>query len=401
MRFIFYSPVAFEQWDWRNSVEKGIGGSETSHVEMSWRLAKRGHEVITYAPIPEDCPGEWRNTIWKKCEEADWSLKGIWILYRCPEAIDKFEIARENQVLWFMMQDWDYPTWNEERKAKLDLVITLCQAHGRDVIAKHPDLKDKLWLSSNGIKLDLIKEIEAEYLKTGFPKRNPHKIIYASSPDRGLKHVVKSFTRAREFVPELELHAFYGFDNLDKMEHKGLQKIAQETKKLLTSPGVVWHGRISQKELYQQWMSAGLWVYQTNFSETSCITCMEAQAMGAIPIFNPIYALRENVLTGVPVEGDAYGDPLCQARFAAEIVRLASFPDLQEQLRIPMMREARERFNWENFVTQWENKAAGISYPLKFPVQLEGKQQEIENELKEDESLYKDSSFLEGSEISI
>jgi glycosyltransferase involved in cell wall biosynthesis len=399
MKFIFYSNVAFEEWDWRNSVEKGIGGSETSHVEMSWRLAARGHEVITYAPIPSDCPGKWRDTIWKRCEEVDWSQKGIWILYRCPEAIDNFPVERDEQTLWFMMQDWDYLSWNEERKAKLDLVITLCQAHGRDVIGKHPDLKDKLWLSSNGVKVDLIKKIEGEYLKNGgFPKRNPHKIIYASSPDRGLKHVVKSFSRAREYIPTLELHAFYGFDNLDKIDAPWAKKTAKETRKLLESPGVVWHGRATQEDLYKEWLSAGLWVYQTNFSETSCITCMEAQALGAIPIYNPIYALRENVRSGIPVEGDAYGDPLTQARFSAEIVRLATYPDLQEEIRIPMMREARKRFDWENFVTQWENKAAGKYYPLDFPVQLPGVQQEIEDELKEDEELYQPE---EGQQISI
>lgn len=39
MKFLFYSSVNFEKWDFRNSIRKGIGGSETSHVEMAWRLA--------------------------------------------------------------------------------------------------------------------------------------------------------------------------------------------------------------------------------------------------------------------------------------------------------------------------------------------------------------------------
>src|SRR6266498_2675261 len=111
MKFIFYSPVSFEKWDWRNSVEKGIGGSETSHVEMAWRLAARGHEVITYAPIPDDCPGVWKNTKWFPIEKADFKEKGVWILYRCPEVVDKFlsKKKRVGQQLWLMMQDWDYP----------------------------------------------------------------------------------------------------------------------------------------------------------------------------------------------------------------------------------------------------------------------------------------------------
>lgn len=369
MRFIFYSPVHFEKWDWRNSVERGIGGSETSHVEMAWRLARRGHEVITYAPIPEDCPGEWKNTKWFDYTEVDWTLKGVWILYRCPDAVDHFpkKEDRQDQTLWLMMQDWDYPNWTDERITNTDKVITLCKAHGRDVVRAHPLIKNNLWLSSNGVKTDLIEEV----LEEGIPHRNPHKIIFASSPDRGLRYVVQSFERAREVVPTLELHAFYGFDNLNKLRERNpfLKKVAEETEALLTRPGVVWHGRVSQKELYREWLSAGMWVYQTNFNETSCITSMEAQSLGAIPIVNPIYALSENVLYGTGIEGDAYSDPLTKARFAAEIVRWSN-PDLQETLRSEMMHNARERFDWEKFVDQWECMAEGKEFPHSFPVQL-------------------------------
>lgn len=370
MRFIFYSPVAFEKWDWRNSVEKGIGGSETSHVEMSWRLAARGHEVITYAPIPKDCPGKWRGTTWKPIEKANFKLEGIWILYRCPPAIDKFMNYNRKQKLWFMMQDWDYPDWTPKRIKRLDKVMTLCKAHGRDVVRRHPLVKTKLWLTSNGVKLDLIESIESRFKI----KRNPKKIIFASSPDRGLKYVLESFQRAREYVSDLELHAFYGFNNLNKLikNNPHFGQIKEDTLALCKQKNVFFRGRISQVELYKEWLSAGMWVYQTNFSETSCITSMEAQAMGAYPIVNPIYALQENVLYGTGIEGDAYNDPLVKAKFAAEIVRIASFPEITVAIRDKMMEEARARFSWENFVDQWEMEASGKKWPeWKFPFQLE------------------------------
>lgn len=375
MKFIFYSPVAFEKWDWRNSVEKGIGGSETSHVEMSWRLAARGHEVVTYAPIPDDCPGEWRGTKWYPLEQADFSEDGIWILYRCPEVVDKFLPKKKTQQLWLMMQDWDYPTWNGEegeiRVKNTDAVITLCQSHGFDVVQKHPLIKDNLWLTSNGIKTDLIKELEAE----GLPERNPKRIMYASSPDRGLKYGLISFRKAREIIPDLEFHAFYGFNNLDKLiegqpEH-WLAKNKRETMELLEQPGVTFHGRVSQKELYKEWFKSGIWLYETNFNETSCITSMEAQACGAIPIVSPVYALKENVQHGVGIVGDA-NDPLTQARFAAEIVKMVVIPGLQDAIRQEMMPWARERFDWEVFVDHWIAKAEGKEWPKeKFPFQLD------------------------------
>ena len=374
MRFIFYSPVAFEKWDWRNSVEKGIGGSETSHVEMSWRLAKRGHEVITYAPIPDDCPGEWRNTKWYPIEKADLSLSGVWILYRCPDVIDKFLPRRKDQKLWLLMQDWDYPNWTKKRIKNTDRIITLCKSHGRDVIRAHPEIKkyNNLWLSSNGVKADLIKKIEKEEIK-----RNPKKIIHTSSPDRALRFCLKSFQRAREIVPDLEFHAYYGFNNLNKLvkadPNGWLADIKKETEELMKQPGFFFHGRITQEELYREWFSAGIWIYETDFNETSCISCMEAQSCGAIPIYSPKYGLGENVGHGVCIDGPAT-DPLTHARFAAELAKMAMVPQLQDEIRKEMIPWARKRFDWEVFVTQWElearDKRKEFEAQFKFPSQL-------------------------------
>lgn len=353
MRFILYSPVAFERWDWRNSVEKGIGGSETSHVEMAWRLAARGHEVITYAPIPDDCPGEWRGTTWKPLNQVDWSLDGIWILYRCPEKLDEFTEDHPGKVLWLMNQDWSYPTLTEERCKKLDKMMVLCEWHKRYCMETHPYLRDDQYMvTSNGLKPELIEEAE----KAGI-ERNPYRIMYASSPDRGLANVIRSFATAREFEPRLELHAFYGFNNLRKLtQHKKLQAKADECEMLMRKvPNVFFHGRVTQDQLYREWLKTGLWVYRTDFRETSCITSMEAQALGAIPIVSPVAALDENVHFGEAIRGDAE-DELVGAAFAQAIVKWSN-PKKQDEVRRGMMAYIRKRFDWEVFVSQWIKEA--------------------------------------------
>lgn len=376
MDFYFYSPVAFEKWDYNSSVKQGIGGSETSHVEMAWRLARRGHNVITYAPIKKSTKTEWRGTKWYPIEKASFKQKGVWILYRCPEMVDKFPIKskRYSQQIWLMMQDWDYPNWTDKRIKNTDRIITLCKSHGRYTIDNHPLIGklNNLWLTSNGAKIDLIEEIEKLNIK-----RNPKKIMYASSPDRGMKYALQVFQKAREYVPDIELHLFYGFNNLDKLI-KGkpdsyLAKEKDEIVPLLKQPGVHFHGRVSQNELYKHWFSTGIWIYITNFFETSNITGMEAQAMGAIPVFSPIFAQGENIKHGVGIEGDAKA-PLTLARAAAEVVRLVTQTQLQEQIRLEMMPWARKRFTWEVFVDQWILEAQGkrkeFEKKYEFPVQL-------------------------------
>lgn len=367
MNFYLFSPISFERWDWRNSVEKGIGGSETSHVEMAWRLARRGHKVITYTDIPDDCPGEWRGTKWYALDKVDWKQKGIWVIYRDPTAIENFpkKNERKDQTVWMLMQDWDYPNWTKERINQFDTIMTMCKWHARHTVAQYPSAKKNMWLNSNGLKIDLIEEIEKENIK-----RNPRKIIYASSPDRGLKPALLSFKKAREYVPNLQFHIFYGFNNIDKLIEKNPKSyyvgLKKELLKLMKQPGVYWHGRTTQPELYREWFSSGIWIYETNFAETSCITCMEAQAMGAIPIFSPVWAQGENVKYGVAIDGHP-DDPLTQARFAAEIVRLATQPQLQEIIRQEMMPWAKERYNWERLVDLWECRALDKPYLYEYP----------------------------------
>lgn len=370
MRFVFYSPVHFEPWCWRNSVETGIGGSETSHVEMCWRLARRGHECVSYVPLPDDVPSgsEWRGTKWFRLEEVDWRQPGVWVLYRCPKMTGNFFPMRKDQVLWLIMQDWDYGEWTPGCIGLLDRIVPLCDAHRDWLLKRHPDFDGKLWVTRNGVKAELITDVGRDA-----PERNLRRIMYASSPDRGLLAALKVFRRAKEFVPDLELHVTYGWDNADKLIVKGarhLAKLKDECQKLIGETGAVMHGRLSQNQLYREWFRTAITVYITGFWETGWITGLEAQAMGAIPVFSPIWAQGENTKHGFPVEGKPDA-PLTLCRAAAEVVRLAKHPELQERIRPAMMADVRERWGWERFVDQWIEAAEEDSE--KCPVASNGR----------------------------
>lgn len=368
MKFFFYTNISFEDWDYLNAVNKGIGGAETSIVEMSWRLAREGHDVTVYAPIKKTTKLIWRGVKWKRYEKATFKEPGHWILYRCPEIIDKF---KGHTTPWHMWQDWDYPQMTKER-IRGAKHITLCKSHARYMTERYPGIEDHLFITSNGIKLDLIKEIEKkEY------KRNPYRVMYASSPDRGLKYALQVVQKAREYEPRIELHAFYGFNNLNKLikgqPHSRLAKEKDEIMELFKQDNVYFHGRINQKQLMGEWFKSGVYIYITNFFETSHISGMEAQACGAIPVFSPIFAQAENIRHGIAVEGKAE-DPLTIARAAAELVKLVSLPEEQEKIRDEMMPWARKRFNWDNFVWQWKCEAVSQRVVFErtnnFPSQL-------------------------------
>jgi glycosyltransferase involved in cell wall biosynthesis len=361
-----FSEHTFEPWDWTNSTDpkKGIGGSETFATEMAWRLAQRGHEVTAYSPTAREREEHWRGVLWRdssNLKEEWFGEPGIWLLQRCPEFADNFEV-NPNQELWCVLQDtigigFEDPVLGPQRAEKIRYVVCLCQDHAQFVMARYPYLAGKVLVSTNGVKVDDFRKIDALALS-----RNPKKLVYSSSPDRGLLHLLQIFRVARETVPDLELHVFYGWNNIDAWGGKTphVPNLRQDVEKLITQPGVINHGRVGQPELWKHYATAGIWCYPTTFTETSCITSMEAQALGAIPITNPLWALRENVQFGVLIPGDCWRDELVKARYVEELIQLAANPP--EAVRAPMMDYARHRFSWERVTDQFHGWFLDLPY---------------------------------------
>ncbi|MGO9916668.1 MAG: methyltransferase domain-containing protein [Isosphaeraceae bacterium] len=363
MNYHFYSPLHYEKWDWRSPDDPGIGGSETAVAELARRLAQRGHAVTVYAPLRNDCPPvDPGGARWLPLDQVDFTARGFWVLSRCPADIDKFTEDHPFQKLWLVCQDAAYPAQSQwglthERAAKLDICIALCTDHAQSILREYPELKTKIGLSSNGFKLELAEAIEA----SGPIERDPFKIVYTSSPDRGLLNLLKIFARAREFEPRLTLSAAYGFNNLEKCEPDEQQtRYRNSCETLMKQDGVTWLGRMGQEQLYREFLSAGIWCYPTYFTETSCVTCMEAQALGAIPITNPIWALKDNVQHGFYIQGDPAKDLFCRAEYVARLVKLARDAATQNRLRREMMPWARDKFTWETIATQYEHFAHDI-----------------------------------------
>jgi glycosyltransferase involved in cell wall biosynthesis len=360
MDFVLYSHPTFESWDWTNPESPGIGGSETSHIEMSRRLREHGHEVFSYAPIKNKNVGSGRilhkvgpsAVKWAHSNNFDFSKPGVLVIYRHPEILDQIPAGR---ATWLIFQDVHYgDKLNEERASKLTRLVALCEEHANALRARYPFAAGKVAVSSNGIT--------PGHHTVSIPPRNPHRMMFASSPDRGLNDCLRIFARVKERVPDAELHIYYGWDNIDKVIAKGgewgkeVDRRKQFTIRQIEKTGAAWHGRTGQSALREAWLQSAVWCHPSNFTETSCITCMDAQAQGAIPVTIPTWAVGENVKHGIFIEGSA-GDSLTRARFALEVIGLMLDPARQEKIRSEMMPWAREHFDWERFVAQWEGWA--------------------------------------------
>lgn len=355
MRFIIYSDTPLADWDWNAS-----GGSEQFHIELAERLAKRGHEVYSYAPVPWKMLRErvHNGVKWNHLENADLSLKGVWIIQRNPDIVYAFHEQHPGQTLWMSMHDFDYKIVREGKKYswadKFDAVLCESFSHASFLQEAYPGAT--VVVTGAGILPEKIERVPAQ-------PRNPKRIMWSSSATRGLPQLLRIFKRAREEVSDLELYIAYGWESIDAAIDRGfesekLRRFKTRTLKLLEQPGVTWLGRLPATfDVWQEYMKSGMWVYATEFRETCCNTAMEAQMFGAIPIVNPTWAVGDHTKHGVWIQGDPWSDRKVQAEFVRAIVNMATHPELQDEIRGPMMIDARQRFSFEDTVDRIERLA--------------------------------------------
>lgn len=259
------------------------------------------------------------------------------------EKIDIISIDTEGTEL----EVWGTFDWQKHRPA-----IVIVEAVSSGVISeKTPEYFASIgyeWVATIGPNL-IYKWVERV--------RNPKRIVYGSSYDRGLEHLLKMWPDIKKEVPDAELRIFYGWDLFDKVMANNPERMAWKEKmqELMRQPGITELGRISHGAVKIEFETAGIWAYPTHFGEISCITAMKAQAYGAVPCVVNYAALEETVQHGVKIDGDIY-EPETKEHFKNKLIDLLKYPQMQEDRRAPMMAWAKEQFKWSKVAKQWSDE---------------------------------------------
>jgi glycosyltransferase involved in cell wall biosynthesis len=336
--FCFYTD---EEFNPDIVINEGRGGSEEAVVYISQLLAERGWNVEVFANCGHK-EQKYGKVTWKPFWSYNYRDKyDVFIAWRHPSAFS-LDINATKKYLWMhdVLRETEF---TQERLKKIDKIFALSKFQ-RSLLPKIPD--DKFLITSNGITQD-------------FPKteRDPNRLVYTSSYDRGLECLLKMFPEIKKECPKAELHIFYGWhvwDNSYKDEPE-MKKRKEHIIKLMNQDGVYEHGRLSQKDIIKEYGKATAWVYPTHFEEISCITAMKAQAMGAIPITTNYAALDETVRFGLKVDTEnIYTDSSAQDEFIQGAINILNKPPTEED-RDEMKQWARKHFSWEKVAEQWNN----------------------------------------------
>lgn len=338
----------FEPWT-PNSIKTGLGGSEEAVVYLSQELKSLGWKVTVYAN-PLQGAGDYDGVQYKMWHEINVNDSfNTLILWRGVGFVD---INPKSKFTMLWMHDIpNNPEFTKSRLDQINKVAVLSEYHKEQLMFNNdgkfePMPAKKVFLSGNGIK-----KLEVD------PKivRNNKRMIYSSSPDRGLIYLLKMWPEIIKAVPEALLDVYYGFDVFDAI-HKGnpgRMKWKRMIIDMMKQPGITYHGRVGHDELETAMMSAGIWAYPTDFTEISCITGMKAQALGAIPVVTNYAALKETVKNGIKVDMDITTEE-GQKEYLEQIVKMLNNDKEQELIREPMIKWAQEHFTWDKIAFEWD-----------------------------------------------
>lgn len=346
-----YAGPHYEAWNGHSDKEKGIGGSEGMTIQMARELALLGNDVTVYNECRAD-DGEIFDGVkyvdhnkWQTTEDAD-----VFISLRNPTVFKRLPlITAKKQYLW--LHDTTYGMQEKSNFYAPNKVIVLSEYH-KEIIKQNHGIKDddQFYITRNALNKNAL-----EYADKSKVKRQPYKLIYASSYDRGLDHALRMFPAIKKSVPEAELHVFYGWNTFDAMMKmrrntptaEYMARMKEEIEELLQQDGVVHHGRVSQNELYKEFASSDVWFYPTEFTEISCITAMQAQALGAVPVTTPVAALRETV-------SSKYGVKTTLDQIQETVIYYLQNRTELEKKRKPMIEWARKEYDINSLAKEWD-----------------------------------------------
>jgi len=353
----FTNPLPFV---WHPLHDAGAG-AERCIMQLAPRFAADGWRVVIFGtPGPHKGVHEdveyWDSTDYRPAEPFT-----VFVSSRSARPFSA-EINAKAKMLW--MHDVNIGEHMRGVPEKVDLILGLTKWHIAHLTKLYNIAGSKLRVVPNGIEMDRFPVDRSQ------DATNDPRFIWSSSPDRGLDILLNTWPEIRERWPEARLDIFYGWDLIDRLiqQHRqaGMPHVWLEDFRArcfnqmewlgFEAGGIYQHGRVGQDELAKAAYEASFWPYMTGFMETFCITALEMQAAGVIPVASKLAALKETVavpetlVEGWPMNRDY------QVRWLQALDNIMTEEPQGEILRLNARSKGRalaESFTWDRSYSRW------------------------------------------------
>jgi glycosyltransferase involved in cell wall biosynthesis len=292
-----------ESWGPDNR-QSGIGGSEKMVLLIAPKLQELGYNVSVYANVPFPQRGVGEDGVrWAHWAEFNETKRRHAIIAWRNHGLVYLKVPAEKRILW--LHDVQNPKNYTDAPLKhvVDQIQFQSEYHLHDVKDVAPP--DKVWIARNAIDEEMIKAA----LEKKEP-RDPKKIVFLSSPDRGVASALWILKAAQILDPKLHMTVMYGFTPfyrkcVARQTHRHIPDLGRDGSmddyermiwRLVDETNTTVLHRVGFQRVIDELVTAGIWLYPTRFPEISCMAAMETQACGVVPVATDYGALAETIL---------------------------------------------------------------------------------------------------------
>ena len=292
---IVFLPAKCTPFHARTLEERPLGGTETAIIRLAEALDSLGQEVSVIsdsASVPSSHPSYISHREASTLRDVD-----ALIVVRDTKSVT-YPCHAKKRFYWTGDSYYCVGSMGLGDKrciAVLDGFLAVSEWHADTVCKTSLFPREKTYILRNGIKLENF---------AGEEKRERKRLIYSSVPDRGLVHLPEIFLELKRRHADAELvvinssSIYRSVWPYETIENEDLME------RLRSLPGCRVLDAMPQHLLAREFMKAAILAYTSHFKETSCITAMEAQAGGAVPVTTALAALPETVGdAGILIEG--------------------------------------------------------------------------------------------------
>jgi len=308
-----FSTAIHGPFDFAKLGDAALTGSEGSFFNLARSLAERGHEVVVFAPAAAAHHHEsGAHMLPIKAIRGLPSVPGLDAVVAWNEP-DYLAHAPKGvlRVVNQQLNDWGYckPDWG---KLVDHFVFPSKSSQGNHEQYIGDSLRHPKYASviPNSVDLDLFERHAVE--------RVPHRVVYCSSPDRGLHHLLAMWPAVRTRVPDAELKIFYRIEpwlqaNLLNPNEIGQRArfVEEALRRLGPARGVEVVGPVPNREMARQLRMASVLAYPCDpvrYTEGFGCSVLDACAAGCLPIISDADALAEVHESGSEVIAGRPGD---------------------------------------------------------------------------------------------
>ena len=219
---------------------------------------------------------------------------------------------------------------------KIDGIITLTNWNKKTFVDEYEIDPNKVFIIGNAIEPSKFtgKNIE----------KQKNKFIWTSHGGRGAHKLLEYFHEIKKRLPDAELYIYrdetaFSPEVLDEMSrfdyfHYG--------------------GKIHNDKIIEEYLSSEMWFYPTDFTETYCMSAVEAQMSGCVCVTTHLAGLIETVANrGVLIKDPVYSEEY-KENIISEVVNILNNEELKKEYSEAGQKWAKTQ-SWKNISKQWFN----------------------------------------------